>query len=68
MNLVWALVITLWSYGNPYKTILYKTYPSNGGAYKQCMQDAQAISYYDSNPSDNQSNECKQVYIQTPVG
>jgi hypothetical protein len=67
MNLAWALIITLWSYGSPYQTILYKTFPNDKGAYNRCMKEAQRIDYYDGNPSDNQTNECKQVYIQTPL-
>jgi hypothetical protein len=55
MNLVWALIITFWSYGSPYKTILYKTFPNDRGAYNRCMKEAQQINYYDGNPSDNQT-------------
>jgi hypothetical protein len=67
MNLVWALVITFWSYGTPYKTILYQTFPNNKGAYNLCMKQAQAAIFFQSDPADNQTNECKQVNIQTPV-
>jgi hypothetical protein len=67
MNLVWAMVITLWSYGAPYQTILYQTFPNDKAGYHDCMSRAHTGIIYTSDPGANQTNECKEVYIQVPV-
>jgi hypothetical protein len=67
MNLVWAMIITLWSYQTGLKDMLYETYPPTAVGHAACLKKARAALFFDSDPASNQTNRCALVYVERLV-